>query len=240
MMSRRGCLGCGSTVRFTLGPRPWPRSSPIWQRCWASSSMRRTARRRCSGTFSAEPPEPSSWSMRCRRRGRIALRPGDLAVAAVVARGRAGRHPPRRSGTARGRGGTAARDANPPAYRRRPQRGRQCRPRDRRAVRPRASARRPPSQLLRRRPALGSCRCTFDHEARGQQHAQSIGHPQDVDVGAVPARAVVAELGRAEKLIYGRSSRRLDVTRARGVQHALMWAQYAPATPPSRWQDPDH
>jgi hypothetical protein len=64
----------------------------------------------------------------------------------------------------------------------------------------------------------------------------------DVDVGAgpVPARAVVAELGRAENVIYTRSSRRLDVARARGVQHALMWAQYATATPPSRSQGPDH
>jgi len=48
----------------------------------------------------------------------------------------------------------------------------------------------------------------------------------DVPAGPVPARAV-AELGRAEKVIYGRSSRRYDVARARGVQHALMWAQYA-------------
>ena len=31
----------------------------------------------------------------------------------------------------------------------------------------------------------------------------------DVPAGPVPARAVVAELGRAEKVIYGRSSRRL-------------------------------
>ena len=64
----------------------------------------------------------------------------------------------------------------------------------------------------------------------------------DADVGAGPvlAQAVVAELGRAEKVIYARSSRRLDVARARGVQHALMWAQYATATPPSRWQGPDH
>jgi len=59
-------------------------------------------------------------------------------------------------------------------------------------------------------------------------------------LGLVLARAVVAELGRAEEVIYARSSRRLDVARARGVQHALMWAQYASATPPSRWQDPDH
>jgi hypothetical protein len=62
----------------------------------------------------------------------------------------------------------------------------------------------------------------------------------DVGAGPVPARAVVAELGRAEKVIYARSSRRLDVARARGVQQALMWAQYASATPPSRWQGPDH
>jgi hypothetical protein len=64
----------------------------------------------------------------------------------------------------------------------------------------------------------------------------------DADVGAAPApaRAVVAELGRAEKVIYTRSSRRLDVARARGVQHALMWAQYATATPPSRSQGADH
>lgn len=62
----------------------------------------------------------------------------------------------------------------------------------------------------------------------------------DVLAGPVPARAVVAELGRAEMVIYGWSSRRHDVARARGVQHALMWAQYATATPPSRWQGPDH
>jgi hypothetical protein len=61
----------------------------------------------------------------------------------------------------------------------------------------------------------------------------------DVGAGPVPAWAVVAELGRAEKVIYGWSSRRLDVARARGVQHALMWAQYATATPPSRWKGPD-
>ena len=61
----------------------------------------------------------------------------------------------------------------------------------------------------------------------------------DMPAGPVPARAVVAELGRAEKVIYGRSSRRHDVARARGVQHALMWAQYAAATSPSRWQGPD-
>jgi len=61
----------------------------------------------------------------------------------------------------------------------------------------------------------------------------------DVPAGPVPARAVVAELGRAEEVIYGRSSRRYDVARARGVQHALMWAQYAAATSPSRWQGPD-
>ena len=58
----------------------------------------------------------------------------------------------------------------------------------------------------------------------------------DAGVGPVPARAVVAELGRAGKVIYTRSSRRLDVARARGGQAALMWAQYATATPPSRSQ----
>ena len=62
----------------------------------------------------------------------------------------------------------------------------------------------------------------------------------DAGAGPVPARAVVAELGRAEKVIYTRSSRRLDVARARGLQHALIWAQYATATPPSRSEGPDH
>jgi hypothetical protein len=53
----------------------------------------------------------------------------------------------------------------------------------------------------------------------------------DVGAGPVSARAVVAALGRAEEVIYAWSSRRLDVARARGVQHASMWAQYATATP---------
>jgi hypothetical protein len=40
---------------------------------------------------------------------------------------------------------------------------------------------------------------------------------------------------KAQKVIYGRLSRRLDMARARGCKQALMWAQYA-GTPPSRWQ----
>jgi hypothetical protein len=46
-----------------------------------------------------------------------------------------------------------------------------------------------------------------------------------------PSAAVVRELAAAEELIYQwRPSRR---EYGRGVQHALMWAQYATATPPS-------
>ena len=46
-----------------------------------------------------------------------------------------------------------------------------------------------------------------------------------------PATAVVRELAAAEEMIYQRRSSRRDY--ARGVEHALMWAQYATATPPS-------
>jgi len=52
----------------------------------------------------------------------------------------------------------------------------------------------------------------------------------------VPSRAIVAELATAEELIYGRPSPRRDY--ARGVEHALMWAQHAtaaaPLAPPAR------
>ena len=46
-----------------------------------------------------------------------------------------------------------------------------------------------------------------------------------------PPAAVVRELTAAEALIYQRRSSRREY--GRGVQHALMWAQYATATPPS-------
>jgi hypothetical protein len=45
-----------------------------------------------------------------------------------------------------------------------------------------------------------------------------------------PAAAGVHELAAAEDLIYQRRSPRREF--ARGVQHALMWAQYATAAPP--------
>ncbi len=45
------------------------------------------------------------------------------------------------------------------------------------------------------------------------------------------ARAVVHELAAAEDLIYQWRSPRREF--ARGVQHALMWAQYATAAPPA-------
>jgi hypothetical protein len=45
------------------------------------------------------------------------------------------------------------------------------------------------------------------------------------------AAAVVHELAAAEGLIYQRRSPQREL--ARGVQHALMWAQYATATPPA-------
>ena len=82
----------------------------------------------------------------------------------------------------------------------------------------------------------------FRRSARQGLRWLLVGGPGPLIAGAgpVPARAVMAELGRAEKVSYTRSSRRLDVARARGVQHALVWAQYATATPPSRSQGPDH
>jgi len=77
-----------------------------------------------------------------------------------------------------------------------------------------------------RRPAAAAGE--FRRSARHALRGLLVGGPgplladADADVGAgpVPARAVVAELGRAENVIYTRSSRRLDVARARGVQHA--------------------
>ena len=46
-----------------------------------------------------------------------------------------------------------------------------------------------------------------------------------------PSTVVVRELAAAEELIYQWLSSRREY--GRGVQHALMWAQYATATPPS-------
>lgn len=53
-------------------------------------------------------------------------------------------------------------------------------------------------------------------------------------LGVLPValEMIVAELATAEVLVHGRPSRRRDY--ARGVQHALMWAQYATATSPAR------
>ena len=57
-----------------------------------------------------------------------------------------------------------------------------------------------------------------------------------------PSTVVVRELAAAEELIYQWRSSRRDY--GRGVQHALMWAQYATATPPSPTppspRPPDH
>jgi len=47
----------------------------------------------------------------------------------------------------------------------------------------------------------------------------------------VTVRAVVHELAAAEAVIYGR--RQSGREYARGVEHALMWAQYATAAPPA-------
>ncbi len=46
----------------------------------------------------------------------------------------------------------------------------------------------------------------------------------------VPLEMIVDELATTEDLIYGRPSRHQDY--ARGVQHALMWAQFATPAPP--------
>jgi hypothetical protein len=46
----------------------------------------------------------------------------------------------------------------------------------------------------------------------------------------VSVQAIVRELACAEEIIYGRSSRHRDY--CRGVEHALMWAQFATAAPP--------
>jgi hypothetical protein len=46
----------------------------------------------------------------------------------------------------------------------------------------------------------------------------------------VNVRAVVHELAAAEAVIHGRQRNRREY--AQGVEHALMWAQYATAAPP--------
>jgi hypothetical protein len=46
----------------------------------------------------------------------------------------------------------------------------------------------------------------------------------------VPLETIVGELAAAEDIIYGRPSRHRN--HALGVEHALMWAQFANATPP--------
>lgn len=61
--------------------------------------------------------------------------------------------------------------------------------------------------------------------------------PVTDEVGGRPtaARVIVHELAAAEALIYGASSERTGY--AQGVEHALMWAQYATAAPPVPLQD---
>jgi hypothetical protein len=49
-------------------------------------------------------------------------------------------------------------------------------------------------------------------------------------VPPVRLAAIVKELAAAEDVIYGRPSRHREY--ARGVEHALMWAQFATAAPP--------
>jgi hypothetical protein len=51
-----------------------------------------------------------------------------------------------------------------------------------------------------------------------------------VDGPPVSAHVVVRELAAAEELIYGRPSKHRDY--AMGLEHALMWAQFATAAPP--------
>jgi hypothetical protein len=51
-----------------------------------------------------------------------------------------------------------------------------------------------------------------------------------LDGPVVSVQAVARELAVAEDLIYGRPSRRRSY--GMGVEHALMWAQYALASPP--------
>jgi hypothetical protein len=46
----------------------------------------------------------------------------------------------------------------------------------------------------------------------------------------VPLEMIVGELAAAEDIIYGRPSRHRN--HALGVEHALMWTQFANATPP--------
>ena len=57
--------------------------------------------------------------------------------------------------------------------------------------------------------------------------------PLTMDVAQQPVtvRAVVHELAAAEAVIYGRRQSRREY--ARGVEHALMWGQYATAAPPA-------
>jgi hypothetical protein len=57
--------------------------------------------------------------------------------------------------------------------------------------------------------------------------------PLTTDVAQLPVtvRAVVHELAAAEAATYGRRPSRREY--ARGVEHALMWAQFATAAPPA-------
>ena len=53
----------------------------------------------------------------------------------------------------------------------------------------------------------------------------------DVDGRRVVARAIVRELAAAEAVIYGTMTARTDF--ARGVEHALMWAQFVTCSTPA-------
>ena len=53
---------------------------------------------------------------------------------------------------------------------------------------------------------------------------------------AVSIAAIVRELAAAEAIIYGRPSRHRAY--CTGVEHSLMWAQFAMASPPVRQQSP--
>jgi hypothetical protein len=53
----------------------------------------------------------------------------------------------------------------------------------------------------------------------------------DGDRCSTEARTIVRELAAAEAVIYGPRSARVDY--ARGVEHALMWAQFATCCTPA-------
>jgi hypothetical protein len=91
------------------------------------------------------------------------------------------------------------------------------------------------AEMTALRDRVGGERCAFRQGARDALRWLVRGGPgplTGVVTGLpIPARAIVGELGVAEDLIHGRPSGPRDY--AMGLEHALMWAEYATAASPS-------